>query len=248
MRRKGFGLSLLLLFLACLPSWAVTEVHRNGGTWFVPAGVTEITVESWGGGGAGGVSNSGEGGGGGGAYARSTLSVTPGDRYIIHIGNGGGAPNAQGGGLPSGFQIWPEGQPQGAWLNRSEGGVNGQGRQGGAGGQVQFQGSIGDVIYAGGSGGTSSGGNAGGGGGGSSAGSTGPGNDGQPNSGSTGGAGGAAPTGGAAGAPGGNSGENGTPGYRSPEEYDTYFSAGGGGGGAHATAGGGAVGKVVITY
>ena len=54
--------------------------HFNtSGTFTVPAGVTSITVEAWGGGGRGGTRTSGHNvalaGGGGGAYSRSTLTV-----------------------------------------------------------------------------------------------------------------------------------------------------------------------------
>lgn len=64
-------------------------------TWTVPPGVTEITVEGWGGGGAGGGvvgRNSrtlGGSGGGGGAYAKSILPVTPGETLQISVGSGG---------------------------------------------------------------------------------------------------------------------------------------------------------------
>ncbi|MFZ1808551.1 MAG: Ig-like domain-containing protein, partial [Cyclobacteriaceae bacterium] len=50
----------------------------------VPAGVTKVTVETWGAGGSGGGYNgaqNGGGGGGGGAYSRSLLTVTPGTPY-----------------------------------------------------------------------------------------------------------------------------------------------------------------------
>src|SRR5690606_23116438 len=60
----------------------------SSGSYQVPAGVSSITVEAWGGGGRGGSrtsgnSNTGFGGGGGGAYARSTLSVTPLSTYNV---------------------------------------------------------------------------------------------------------------------------------------------------------------------
>jgi hypothetical protein len=54
--------------------------------WAVPANVTHVMVEMWGGGaGAGGITN----GGGGGAYSRSVLAVTPNTAYAINVGTGG---------------------------------------------------------------------------------------------------------------------------------------------------------------
>jgi len=62
--------------------------------WNVPAGVSSVVIEIWGGGGGGGsavmcqcdtIGN----GGGGGAYARKTLAVTAGTCYTICVGAGG---------------------------------------------------------------------------------------------------------------------------------------------------------------
>jgi len=63
------------------------------GTFTVPAGITSIKVECWGGGGGGGsrTSTGLAGGGGGGAYATNTLTVTPGTVYNFTIGTGGPA-------------------------------------------------------------------------------------------------------------------------------------------------------------
>ena len=75
-----------------LPATAV--VFNSSGSWTVPAGVTSITVEVWGGGGRGG-SISGtsfettRGGGGGGAYSlKSNIAVTPGTSYSYTVGAG----------------------------------------------------------------------------------------------------------------------------------------------------------------
>jgi len=68
----------------------------------VPAGVTWIDVELWGGG-AGSFASYGtkrSGGGGAGAYARRRLAVTPGQSIAVTIGGGGGA------GVASGID-WP---------------------------------------------------------------------------------------------------------------------------------------------
>src|SRR5690606_29439422 len=69
--------------------------------WLAPLGIEEVTVEAWGGGGGGSSGNpsfssSGGGGGGGGAYAKGTVSVTPGGIYAITVGAGGGPSTAGG--------------------------------------------------------------------------------------------------------------------------------------------------------
>jgi hypothetical protein len=67
----------------------------TSGSWTVPAGVTTITVEAWGGGGGGGRDNTtgtdaGASGGGGGAYARkNTYAVTPGSVIAYTVGGAG---------------------------------------------------------------------------------------------------------------------------------------------------------------
>ncbi len=62
--------------------------------WTVPAGVTGVTVEVWGGGGGGGGSPNAGGaqfghGGGGGGYGRQLATVTPGAVLTITVGAGG---------------------------------------------------------------------------------------------------------------------------------------------------------------
>lgn len=63
-----------------------SDTFYTSGSWIVPAGVTQITVEAWGGG-SGGSANKGNGGGGG-AYAKSTVNVTN-NSYPIVVGSGG---------------------------------------------------------------------------------------------------------------------------------------------------------------
>ena len=62
-------------------------IFSSSGNFIVPAGVTTIKVEAWGGG-AGGANDVGYGGGGG-AYASEIISVSPGDVIPFSIGNGG---------------------------------------------------------------------------------------------------------------------------------------------------------------
>src|SRR5690606_5163207 len=86
-----------IMFLFCLGlgisiySQEVSIDFTSSGTWTVPAGVTQITVEAWGAGGGGGdrTSNGYAGGGGGGAYSRSSIPVIPGQTYSLSIGEGG---------------------------------------------------------------------------------------------------------------------------------------------------------------
>lgn len=70
-------------------------------TFTVPAGVTKITVEAWGGGGTGGSTATspflgavGGGGGGGGGYIKAWLAVVPGSTVSIVVGKGGTATTA----------------------------------------------------------------------------------------------------------------------------------------------------------
>lgn len=69
----------------------------SSGTFTVPAGVSSVTVQAWGGGGKGGTrsSNGVSGGGGGGAYSSSTVSVTPGN-YTVTVGAGSTTTSAGG--------------------------------------------------------------------------------------------------------------------------------------------------------
>ena len=84
-----------------VPSQGVRIGFDTTTTWTCPTGVTQITVELWGGAGGGAgililgdnyASDFYEGGSGGaGGYIRQTLSVIPGNNYSIVIGLGGEA-------------------------------------------------------------------------------------------------------------------------------------------------------------
>ncbi|QKK02551.1 MAG: hypothetical protein HND55_07785 [Pseudomonadota bacterium] len=207
------------------------EVFDSPGnhTFTVPAGVTEITVEVWGGGGRGG-SASGMGrsraaGGGGGAYARSIFSVVEGQGFDLFVGAGSVTVDpAQASWFASPATVLAAGGES----------VANNGAAGAAGGQAGS--SIGDVRFSGGAGADTSGVNAGGGG--SSAGTSSDGTDAQSSAGAS------AP-------PGGGDGGDGNVGFSgggSPGE-----SPGGGGGGATSfffgnTGGAGGDGQVIITY
>jgi hypothetical protein len=98
-----------IMFLFCLGlgisiySQEVSIDFTSSGTWTVPAGVTQITVEAWGAGGGGGGSNSnnsGGSGGGGGGYSMKTFTVTQNQSISFTVGTGGsgGAENGGNGG------------------------------------------------------------------------------------------------------------------------------------------------------
>lgn len=84
-----------LLIIVPFYSFSQSTVYPTNGsyTFTVPANVTAVRVETWGGGGAGGgvgsVTGASGGGGGGGAYARSILTVIPGNSYPLSVGAGG---------------------------------------------------------------------------------------------------------------------------------------------------------------
>lgn len=68
-------------------------IYSSSGSWTVPAGVTKVYVQLWGGGGGGSGGNTvGQihgNGGGGGAYASEYISVTPGASMSVTVGTGG---------------------------------------------------------------------------------------------------------------------------------------------------------------
>jgi hypothetical protein len=160
-----FHLSLLVvalfLLIASNTHAQSTQTFTNSGTFTVPAGVTQITVECWGAGGGGGSAASNGtvcGGGGGGAYAKSVINVTAGNTYNVLVGTGGSADVSGGNSSFNSTTVIAAGG-RGATYNSSVAG---------AGGTVAA--SVGTIRYAGGNG-ANGGTNSGGGGGG--AGSTG---------------------------------------------------------------------------
>jgi hypothetical protein len=222
-------------------STSSTLNFTSSGSFTVPAGVTALTVECWGGGGgaaggslAGG-SNSGGYGGGGGAYAKvNALAVTPGAvlPYVVGGGGSGGAANNLGanGGSTS-FN---------ATACVAKGGVAATSAHIGTGGAAAT--STGDVKFSGGNGGSATG--SGGGGGGASAGLATNGNNGNSVSSSSGGAGGAGVTNSSG--SGGDGGSSNTIG-----QGGNVWGGGGGGGGGGSSAGkggNGARGQVRVSY
>ena len=219
---------LLTVFVSATGAHAVRQTFNTDGTFTVPAGVDQITVEAWGGGGGGGGGagkNQGTGGGGGGAYASSVLNGVSGS-YGVVVGQGGGSDAA---GTSSTFDasavVAPGGSPGVA-------GSNGTGGNGGTG-------ATGDVTFNGGTGATGKDNpNGYGGGGGSSAGTA--------SNGSAGslGIGGVAPAG------GGNGGDGAT---AAGGAGNAGVVPGGGGGGSQRSGGpvvggAGGNGRVYVYY
>jgi len=216
--------------------------YNGSGSFVVPAGVTSIQVQAWGGGG-GGEGGSGAGGGGGEYAAETALTVTPGETLTVTVGAGGsgGSGGAGGPGTSGGTTTLKRSTTALVTANGGQGGSSATSSGGsGSTNTIHFNG--------GGSKANSTGVSHGGAGGGSSAGTNRAGNTGGSNSGSTGGAGATAPTGGGNGGAGGNgTGTSGTAGTSG-----TGPGGGGGAGGAgsssNSAGGNGAAGRVVITY
>lgn len=231
---KIFLLAAALIF-AIGSSFGQTQTFTTNGSFTVPAGVTSITVECWGGGGRGGsailngVSEAG-GGGGGGAYSKKIVSVISGNLYSVFVGVGGFNDATLNGGDSYFINI-------GTIIGRGGKGVATNALTGGNKGTWIV--GDGDSGYNGGNGATGVASSYGGGGG-SSGGINSNGNDGSTSNGGT------APTGGAAG--GNGSTVNGNPGLSGSAP-----GAGGGGAtkgtGSLTPAGGnGANGQVLVTW
>jgi gliding motility-associated-like protein len=225
--------------LFILQGFAQTVVITNPtNPWTVPAGVTSIKVEVWGGGGGGGGCNSALGtsygsGGGGGAYNVSTFPVSSGQTYTILIGAGGtGSSDANGKDGTASSVSGPGGSVS---ANPGSGGA----RRGGLAGTGATGG-----FNNGGNGGRANSNGAGGGGGAGNAPPSGTGNGGDGSNTAAGSAGAGALPGGAGGA------------YRNSNGTGKAGEAPGGGGGGgyqiffngRKAGGTGASGQVVITY
>jgi len=118
------------------------QTFNSSGNFVVPAGVTSITVQAWGGGGSGGGSTNagsftgrGGAGGGGGAFASSTITVSPGASLNVVVagqatGNPGTTGSAGGNSTITGF----EAQILAAGGQGGTGNTSGGSPAGGAGG------------------------------------------------------------------------------------------------------------------
>ena len=98
------------------------------GAWTVPAGVSVVKLRIWGAGGAGGAGFGPAGGGGaGGGYSEGFYNVSPGQSFVVSVGNGG-AGSGPGGGSSSFGSL--------ASATGGQSGVSGSKGAGGAGAAV----------------------------------------------------------------------------------------------------------------
>ena len=127
------------------------QVFDNSSSWTVPAGVTKIMVEVWGGGGGGsaigaalnnGVGTNSRGGGGGGGYGKGIYSVTPNTTYSIAVGDGG-AVSGNGSASSFGSLIYAEGGTAPDLVNPGRGGIGGS-----SNGQMNISGQYGQYVYS----------------------------------------------------------------------------------------------------
>ncbi len=142
------------------PATPVTNVYTDSSTFMVPAGVTSVTVEAWGGGGGGGRARGSPatgGGGAGGSYAKSTIAVVPLQNYTVTVGAGGIGGYSTGTdsqhGSPGGASWFGSTNTvfaQGGARGLSDGNIN---YFNGAGGTGSVALSVGDSVYRGGHGG-----------------------------------------------------------------------------------------------
>lgn len=104
----------------------------SSGTFIVPANVTKIMVELWGGGGGGGSGYTSStnvftgGGGGSGGFANNVFNVTPGASYPVTIGSGGGN-GASGGATSFGALMIAGGGSPGGAASATGDGIGGSG-------------------------------------------------------------------------------------------------------------------------
>lgn len=86
------GILIIGILISSL-AFSQTQTFTTSGTFTVPAGVTQVTVQSWGAGGGGsdrsGDKKDGGNGGAGGGFRGGTIAVTSGDNITITIGAGG---------------------------------------------------------------------------------------------------------------------------------------------------------------
>jgi hypothetical protein len=123
------------------------QVFDAAGTtqFTIPASVTRIAVEVWGGGGGGGNANSsapGGGGGGAGGYGKGVFTVAPGSNYTVVVGVGGGAA-VSGGASSFGALISAGGGSAGPNAPANHGGAGGVG-----GGTINITGGAGQWSTA----------------------------------------------------------------------------------------------------
>jgi hypothetical protein len=84
--RKALQITTILLMICQVVMAQTSTTFFASGTYIVPAGVTSITVQAWGGGGVAAANNAGSGGG---AFVQSkSIPVTPGSSIVVTVGAG----------------------------------------------------------------------------------------------------------------------------------------------------------------
>src|SRR5690606_30420669 len=127
------NLLTLVLFLTTalgISQTSPTTYNSGTNTFTVPAGVTTITVEAWGGGGRGGtMAELGFGGGGcAGAYSQRTINRTPGQQYPV-VGGAGSNSTSPGGDSTFGGTLVRAKGGQSAGNNDGDGAAGGNSNQ-----------------------------------------------------------------------------------------------------------------------
>jgi hypothetical protein len=213
----------------------IVETFNTTGSFTIPAGVSDVLVEVFGGG-AGGANVAGQAaGGGGGAYAQSNLGNISGQTVFFNVGQGGTSGNAGG-------NTWARVGTNAAPTTTAQGALAAGGSVS-AGGTVAA--SIGSIAFAGGDGAAAQAG------GGARAGSGGGGSGGSGGGGSNGTAGSGGTTVGVGGNGGTPDGGRGGDGGASGDTGQNGSSPGGGGGGSGSSftgSGSGANGLVRISW
>jgi len=200
------------------------KIFDSNGTFYVPAGIFQVTVKVYGAGGGGGGGNlsSNSAGGGGGGYSERTINVIPGEPLGIFVGAGGAGQINPGTPAGNGGNSWvtrdsshPNPQASSVAYAFGGGGANGTTRGAaalpGLNGTINQPGNIGALP-----------------------------NTTAPDTGGRGGKGG--------GPDGGNGGLGGAGAGNRPGDPGIPFGGGGGGAKGNANGGNGAGGYVIITY
>lgn len=151
-------LALALGTLLCFSAAAAPCINGNNasGTCEVPAGMTSLTIASWGGGGGGGgaAGDSGNldggGGGGGGAYCGATFAVVPGASLNVSVGTGGAGGAYQAAGTGGGASAVSG--PGVAGMQADGGAPGAPNTLAGAGGNIAACTATGRVSFSGGNG------------------------------------------------------------------------------------------------
>ncbi|MDO8317423.1 MAG: choice-of-anchor D domain-containing protein, partial [Flavobacterium sp.] len=92
-KKKLYSTLIFILITSLGFSQSQTFSTAGSSTFTVPAGISMVQIEAWGGGGKGGTRTTAgtSGGGGGGAYVKKSVNVTAGTTYNLQVGVGSNA-------------------------------------------------------------------------------------------------------------------------------------------------------------